>query len=69
MAERDTFLISVDTRDKPGFLEIVTVTIRKEVVSATDPAFAARTWRVDLKDHPLFPHVVAYVKDNGGEHG
>jgi hypothetical protein len=55
----DTFHMEFETREFPGKVQYVEITINKRVTSDPNKKF-----RVDLCDHPLFPALVRYVDGN-----
>lgn len=57
----DTFAIEFDTVSMPGKIIATTVTLRREIVPATDPN---KVFRVDLSDHPLYGQLCRYVRNN-----
>lgn len=59
----DTFHIAFDTLSMPGKVLVTTVKLTEEIQTA-DAEFEARRFRVDLCDHPLYPRLVEYVRNN-----
>lgn len=59
----DTFHIAFNTEEMPGKITIVTVKLTKEIAPLGGD-FDGRTFRVDLRDHPLYPQLVTYVRAN-----
>lgn len=53
----NTFSIEFNT-GKAGYIDTVNVTIERGVMDAADTA------RVDLADHPLYPSLQSYVRNN-----
>lgn len=58
-APADTFHIEFDTESMPGKIIALGVTLKRDITS--DPT---KFWRVDLKDHPLYPALCRYCKGN-----
>jgi hypothetical protein len=52
------YAISFDTKEMPGKVVTVTIALSKSIIGPNDKV------RVDLADHPLYHHIVRYVKDN-----
>ena len=55
----DTFHMGFDTKSMPGKILATTITIRREIYSSPDDVF-----RLDLCNHPLYPVLCRYVRDN-----
>ena len=53
-----TFAIDFDTKSHKGYVTAVKVTLERDVVEMDE------TVRVDLCNHPLYPHLVRYVQLN-----
>lgn len=53
------YFISFDTKEMPGHIKAVTVTLDNEIVSDMQAKMS-----IDLVNHPLYPVLVAYVKAN-----
>jgi hypothetical protein len=54
----NVFQIAFDTQSLKGYIKTVQVTIQNEVMDSMDTA------RVDLCDHPLYPDLERYVREN-----
>lgn len=54
----DTFCVSFNTRETPGKIRCVQVTLRHQYIGPDDSV------RLDLCDHPLYPELVAYCLSN-----
>lgn len=52
------YIVSADTREVPGRLSCVSVELDRILLSSHEHM------RVDLADHPLYPHLQEYVLDN-----
>jgi hypothetical protein len=52
------YCVSFDTMDMPGKIKCVRVQLDTIIISESD------TVRVDLVDHPLYPKLVEYVRNN-----
>lgn len=52
------YCIDFDTREMPGKVVAVRVSLDKKIMTETDSI------RVDLCDHPLYPKLAAYVMAN-----
>lgn len=52
------FCVNFDTKTMPGTVVATVVTLTKWVMRGKDTA------RLDLCEHPLYPHLVQYVKSN-----
>jgi len=52
------YCVSFDTKDMPGKIKSVRVELSTYVLGPNDSV------RVDLKDHPLYPQLEAYVLAN-----
>lgn len=57
----DTFHIEFDTVSMPGKIIATSVTLRREIVDGGD---VKRSFRVDLRDHPLYRQLCRYVQAN-----
>jgi hypothetical protein len=53
-----TYCIAFETMPKEGYIKVTKITIEEDIMDATDVA------RIDLCDHPLYPILKQYVKDN-----
>lgn len=54
----DTFHIEFETKEMPGAIVATEIIIRKRILREKDVA------RLDLREHPLYPKLERYVKDN-----
>jgi len=54
-----TYYIDFDTKDRPGVIMSTTVVLNREMVTDMHAPMS-----IDLCNHPLYPHLVAYVKAN-----
>jgi len=55
----DTFHLEFETREMPGKIQYVEVTINQRVTS--DPT---KVFHINLCDHPMYPALVRYVRNN-----
>lgn len=53
------FYVSFDTKSFPGKIMAIGVELHNELVRDHDKSFA-----INLSDHPLYPHLEKYVKNN-----
>lgn len=53
------FYISFDTKEMPGKIVALKVSIQKEIITDMNKGM-----RVDLVDHPLYPQLVRYIEAN-----
>ena len=53
------YYISFDTKELPGCIKAVTVTLDNEIVSDMNAQMS-----IDLCNHPLYSNLVAYVQAN-----
>lgn len=53
------YYISFNTKEIPGAIKAVSVTLDNELVVDKDAKFP-----IDLCNHPLYPNLVAYVHNN-----
>ena len=58
LAPCDTFHIDFNTIDMPGRVTGVAVTLKREFIAMD------QTVQIDLRDHPLYPALAAYVAAN-----
>lgn len=56
---RKTYYISFDTKELPGKIKAVSVTLDNEIV-----ADMKKEMSIDLCNHPLYPVLVQYVRAN-----
>lgn len=52
------FHISFDTRHSAGYIKSVKIVITEDIVDLDE------TVRIDLRDHPLYPALHKYCRDN-----
>ena len=56
---RKTYYISFDTKELPGKIKAVSVTLDNEIISDM-----SKTFSIDLCNHPLYPNLVKYIEAN-----
>lgn len=59
IAPPQSYCIAFDTKSTLGFIRAVKVTLETDMIAPDDEKH-----RVDLKAHPLYSHLKAYVKAN-----
>ena len=59
----DTFHVSFDTKTNPGFVRSVKITITEDLLMSDESV------RIDLANHPLYPKLEKYVRDNPSRGG
>lgn len=58
----DTFAIEFFTKEVPGFMTVYEVTLRRRHIPNSQAD--STSFRIDLRDHPIYPALQRYVKAN-----
>lgn len=56
----DVFCVAFNTKEMPGLIVATQVTLSTKIMRPTDVDGV----RIDLRDHPLYPALAEYVRNN-----